>query len=202
MCGQGGANKMNDDKKDIQYLNFMINSIHADKRAYMAYKRCEKCDSMISEEELELIEILDELGFPLDQVGTYLYKELILAILRNLKGIPIRFKVLNEEELIEELNNPFSQFYFDIARNDLDIGIKTFHAAITLAIEKVRLDDYNSRRKELLGDNFDLNNYSLNALSIAKYYFDLKCYRRRSSKLNRVRSVDKKIISVDFSSKE
>lgn len=190
---------MNDDNKNIQYLNFMVNNIYGEKKAYKAYKRGEKHDDAISLEELEVIAILEEMGFSLDYIGTYFYKELIMAILNQLKGVPVRFEVLSEEELTEQLNNPFSQFYFDIARNDLDIGIKTFHAAISKAIEEIDNDKNSSLYKEIFGDNGEFTEYGLNALDIAKYYFNSKGYKRKNNKLSRVKNSNGKVVTVDFS---
>ena len=141
---------MDDERLDVFFnsVNFMANAAHKDKKAYEAYKRNQEVIEGASIEELEILSILDELGYPLGEIGTYLYKALIVNVLNYLRGVPIRREVLSEEELKEQLSNPFSQLFFDIARNDMDLGIKTFHAAISRASANVDSENVNRKLSE------------------------------------------------------
>ena len=86
------------------------------------------------------------------------------------------FKLLDinsEEELQNQMQQPFSQFYLDAARNDLDIGIKTFHAYICHALRNV---DYACVEPKVLSDiygNFSEEaDYGKHAFVIAKRIHD------------------------------
>lgn len=104
--------------------------------------------------------------------------------------------MLSEEELKEQLNNPFSQLFFDIARNDMDLGIKTFHAAINRASANVDIESVNRKMsEEIFSGNFDPVDYSFNALDIAKYYFELRDFRKNSKKLNRLVKMNNKLMA-------
>ena len=189
---------MDDERLNVFFnsVNFMANVVHQDKKAYEAYKRTQEVVEGASIEELEILNILDELGYPLGEIGTYLYKALIVNILNYLRGVPIRREVLSEEELKEQLNNPFSQLFFDIARNDMDLGIKTFHAAINRASANVDIESVNRKMsEEIFSGNFDPVDYSFNALDIAKYYFELRDFRKNSKKLNRLVKMNNKLMA-------
>ena len=153
----------------LNSLNFRGQIGNSSRTAYIKYKKGERFpDDYL--DEVRIVEILDDLGFSIDEVGTFLYAKMILSVLAYLREIPIRGIVLSEEELNEQLENAFSQFYLDIARNDLDIGIKTFHFSIKRALLKVDLDSVDRKlATTILGDNFDISDYSHNALAIAKY---------------------------------
>ena len=189
---------MDDERLNVFFnsVNFMANVAHQDKKAYEAYKRTQEVVEGASIEELEILNILDELGYPLGEIGTYLYKALIVNILNYLWGVPIRREVLSEEELKEQLNNPFSQLFFDIARNDMDLGIKTFHAAINRASANVDIESVNRKMsEEIFSGDFDPVDYSFNALDIAKYYFELRDFRKNSKKLNRLVKMNNKLMA-------
>ena len=192
---------MDDERLDVFFnsVNFMANAAHKDKKAYEAYKRNQEVIEGASIEELEILSILDELGYPLGEIGTYLYKALIVNVLNYLRGVPIRREVLSEEELKEQLSNPFSQLFFDIARNDMDLGIKTFHAAISRASANVDSENVNRKlSEEIFSGNFEPMDYSLNALDIAKYYFVLRDFRKNNKKLNRLARMNNKVMAGNF----
>lgn len=71
--------------------------------------------------------ILGQMGLPTGEAGIKLYAE----VLENTAYFLGTAQNENEvEELKEQLLNPYSQFYFDIAQNDNDMGLKTFHTLI------------------------------------------------------------------------
>ena len=121
-------------------------------------------------QEMQILEILEKLGFPLDSNGTHLYKNMILKAIHHLHGFDDFNNPISKNELLAQMKNPFSQFYTDVARNDLDIGLKTFHANVELAIEDIR---YSRADTVLLFDiysNFSKNtDYGEAALIIGEY---------------------------------
>lgn len=184
---------MNDDELNafLSRIGVIVGVAHNDKMAYETYRKTGEVLKNNSLEEMEIIELLESLGYPLEETGTYLYKSLIISVLNYLRGYPVRLEVLGEEELKEQLTSPYSQLYFDIARNDMDLGIKTFHALIIRATMKV---DKSNTSEELIDDifmgNFEPEKYGSNALDIAKYYFALRGFKKGNQKLNRVKKVN------------
>lgn len=74
--------------------------------------------------DMKILEVLKNNGFESEDLGTYFYRDVI-------KNIVDFLSVSSKKEEIEELKRqvvtPYSQFYFDIARNDNDMGVRTFH---------------------------------------------------------------------------
>lgn len=99
-------------------------------------------------QEMKILALLEKLGYPMNEVGTYLYKHMIIKIVKYLdKGITKEDKN-GYKELIIELKNCYSNFYLELARFELDMGIKTFHQYIIETISKIDyskidLDIYN-----------------------------------------------------------
>lgn len=131
-------------------------------------------DNISTAEACEILEILEKLGYPIGVPGTDLYKDLIVFILRYLKGDPIRGNVLTVEEIASQLNDYFSQLYFDVARNEMDLGIKTFHRAVLDATRRVDVSKIDhALALEIFGCDFAIDAYASNALKIATYYYGL-----------------------------
>lgn len=120
-------------------------------------------------QDVEVLDILFKLGFPKDERGTYCYKDMIVQAIHHLDGFDVRHDPISEDELLKQMQSKYSQFYFDIARNDLDIGIKTFHTYINHALSSV---DYAcvdpSVLSEIYGDFSEEADYGKHAFVIAK----------------------------------
>lgn len=130
----------------------------------------------LTDEKLQEMQVLDslfKLGFPKDEIGTFLYKSMIMKAIHHLDGVDDIGQEISEEELLSQMQHPFSQFYLDAARNDLDIGIKTFHAYICQALSNV---DYACVEPKVLSDiygNFsEETDYGKHAFVIAKHIYD------------------------------
>ena len=87
------------------------------------------------------------------------------------------------------MNNPFSQFYIDVARNDLDVGIKTFHSHIEDAFTKVNLSKADP---SLL---FELCHNSSNNINYGEYAFII-CQYLTTKKVSDKQQVVKQIKMV------
>ena len=149
------------------------------RQLFEEYQKCYKIkpDIITSENrETSAILLLEKLGYPMDRLGTYLQKTIILRVAEYLEtGLTVRNESITEEELKMELNNYFSQFYFEIARNELDIGTRTFHAHIKDAVEKI---DY-SKVDENIIDNLFYNcpksiDYAKQAFILGSYIANTK----------------------------
>lgn len=146
---------------------YLAGDMYCDKKNYLEYKNG-MGNSYANEDvlNLKILELLDKNGFSLDCFGTYLYKDVIKSIMECLKKTDLDVEVLKRE-----LSNPYSQFYFDISRNDRDMGVKTFHSYIEEAILNVCEENNDSyllgfmcsQRKMNYGElAYEIANYMMN----------------------------------------
>lgn len=155
----------------IAGTSFAMYEANLDKKAY------EKSKKMNSEEvedskgiSINILRILEGLGYPMDELGTYLYKDVIVEVYKEVKDVSSRKDMNKCRELMASLNNAYSDFYRWIARDDKEMGVTLFHSYIEEAISKI---DDNAIDKELavkvFGSNPEDLNYGLQAFQLACY---------------------------------
>lgn len=148
---------------------------------YKAYKSG-KSEMITYEKEVEMkiFDILLELGFSLEDIGTFYYKELILEIAKSLdKENTYGKEICDEQTLREMLMNRYSSIYIEKAKYNLNISSDAFHKSIRDAISNIDITKVN---KELLVEIFagheNVTSYQEQALYIGKYiqnkYFGIK----------------------------
>ena len=158
------------------YTGFLMSLAYDDKKDYEQYKSG-STDGFSEErlEEMEILSILDRLSFPMDEVGTYFYKDVIAKAKRYLDGEDDFCRPISSDELLQELKSPYSQFYFDLARNDLDIGLKTFHSNIEHALDSVDYDKADTTLLQGIYSNFSEEaDYGEHALASSRYLRNAK----------------------------
>ncbi len=142
---------------------FAILEAKKDREKFQQYQKDKVVD--FSKEELKdmkILEILQKLGYSINELGTYLYKDVISEIYNE---IPKR----KNSELIQELNNIYSSFYLYIASEWKEMGLKTFHAQIKKARERMNIPLIdNELKKRIYGEN-EKATYGIQAYQIAKY---------------------------------
>ncbi len=120
--------------------------------------------------KMEVLDLLEDLGYPMDEYGTYLYSEVISSLRSELGVITTRCEVSESEKILAQAKYPFSQLYFNIARNERDMGVKDFHSIIKRALSKI---DYEKASPETLYKvygNFPFEmDYGENAFTLANY---------------------------------
>lgn len=128
-------------------------------------------ENLSEEEQLEVdtLKVLESLGYPLEQTGTYFYKDIIVKAIKQLQESTSKESY---QELIVALNNDYSQFYFDIARNGYDVGLKTFHSCINISHQAKKIQ--NTSLQQRLGLDDPKMNYKQEALLIADYITENK----------------------------
>lgn len=168
-------NKSNSSKESL-YSGFLINLAYEEKQDYAKYKA--GSSEEFSEDRLvqmKILSTLEKLSFPMNEVGTYFFKDMVVKAMRYLDGTDDFGSPISQSELLKELKSPYSQFYFDLARNELDIGVKTFHSHIEHALESV---DYGQADTTLLSEiysNFSKEaDYGEHALIIARHMNNAK----------------------------
>lgn len=168
---------------ELEKLNMIISGTdyamfeaQLDKKLYEKSKKGELEEiSETQERDLKILRILEGLGYPMDELGTYLYKDVIAEAYEKVKDVSRRKDMDKCRELMTSLNDAYSDFYRWIARDDKEMGVKSFHFYIEEAISKI---DENSIDKELavkiFGSNPEDLNYGLQAFQLACYASD--CY--------------------------
>jgi hypothetical protein len=126
------------DYSDVERLSFAmrgmvgtVSLVYHDQQEYLIYQ-ANGFDELSKEKtrEMKALELLENLGFDMDEIGTYLYKDVIAGIAELISDISENETGKKMQFLIESLQNAYSQFYFNLARNERDIGVKTFHSYI------------------------------------------------------------------------
>lgn len=155
---------------------YFLRAFKDDKRDFMNYKLNSLYN--VSEEriqEMEILEMLEKLGFPVQDVGTYFFKNMIVKAIHHLDGVDDFGNSISQERLLREMKSPYSQFYVDVARNDLDIGIKTFHLHIEHTLSYVNYVDTDATLLFEIYSNFSKEtDYGEHAFIIAKHMKALK----------------------------
>lgn len=85
------------------------------------------------ETAVEVYHYLLSLGYCPKLKGIIFFKEMIVSIIYKI----LNMKSLDGEdmqELLAQINSPYSQFYLDLSRNRYDIGIKTYHEYLTTTL--------------------------------------------------------------------
>ncbi len=118
---------------------------------------------------IKVLSLLEAYGFPMDELGTYFYKDIIVKC----------YNIINSEQdqdyfdrcgmLLEELKNPYSNFYFDLARNDNDIGTTTFHLYIEKAFNLIDISSINPSLPNIFGSEVDGIDYGMQAYHLASF---------------------------------
>lgn len=129
-------------------LSYAVYVSDSDRKIFSKYKDGILED--ISDEkkrEMEVLLLLERLGYPMDELGTYLYKNMIIEVVKHLDKVSTRQGIINCKYFIAKLKDSFSDIYLNLARFELEMGIKTFHKNVLEAISKI---DYSKADPNLL----------------------------------------------------
>lgn len=138
-----------------------------------AYKRQLSGNNDLTGEEkrkVAALSLLEQLGYPMGNIGTYLYVTVIAEIMYKFENSNKDNFVENGKQILKEINNPFSSFYVLLARENLDMGVKSFHEAINDAIENVDLTRVSG------GLSYDIYNGLPDEVSVSENAFILASY--------------------------
>ena len=117
-----------------EYISFARWDQAKDLERYRNYKKGELDKIGDRELDMKILSLLEELGYPIEHFGTYLYKELIINIYDAAKEAILNGKETNS--LMDELIVPYSGLYREIASDNLELGTKLFHKYIREAISE------------------------------------------------------------------
>ncbi|MEE3342576.1 MAG: hypothetical protein VZS44_00615 [Bacilli bacterium] len=175
------SDKYSDIEKIVKMLDgtsFAIHEANRDKENFEKYKNGNTEE--LSEEtikDMRLLQLLQRLGYPMEELGTYLFKDVIAEVYNSIQDESGKKDIDKCRSIMVDLNNPFSNLYHYIAREWKELGIKSFHLFIKKATDKI---DYNSIDKGLSKKIYGIlpedNNYGLHAFQIAAYALDESSY--------------------------
>lgn len=137
---------------------------------YLDYRKGELTD--ITEDKrmsMEILVLLEQLGYPMNKLGTYLYQHLIYKTIKERQRL-FENDIKTDGMILDELQDAFSLHYKQTARGDLDIGVRTFHHTVYDIVNKV---DYKKADPiliyEIFGDGKKEMDYGEQALYMAAY---------------------------------
>ena len=130
--------------------------------------------SDVQEINIEIIDLLRNLGFSLEMEGTYLLADVVMAAyiflynaIENGTDYNLYYSYLQRL-----MKNPYSQFYFDLARNEHAMGTTTMHNRINSAYLERKKEHINKNiEHEIFGYNQEGDIYD-HSLEMAIYLYD------------------------------
>lgn len=137
-----------------------------DKERYSKYKENKGKGAFLPERmDIHILELLERIGFPMEEKGTYLYKELILEVYEKIQS------GVEEKELLSELKDKFSNIYTYVSQEWLEINQVRYLNYLEDATKKIqyRTSDKKLARKLYKSVN-PTKDYGVLAYKIAKYY--------------------------------
>lgn len=155
------------ESKHNQSLNlyFQIHGLSDERDTYFAFKKGKLIsidyDSNLSN---NILLLLEDLGYSVNELGTYAYKNLIK------KNIELISEGVDEKDIINELNTPYSQLYLDVAY-ETDIGTQTLHSYISNAFVNRKYNVNKKLSSDIFGD-FSGFSYGLQSYLIADYIYN------------------------------
>lgn len=194
---------------------------YSERKDYLEYKKGNLEVTKFSDKlKYEILGILEKNGFSADGLGIYYYKDVIVRIIKRLEWLDSdgyyfilgqidsklidnmssneleQFIQMNLNKYLEllkgELKNPYSQFYFDIARNDNDISTKVFHSYIVKSFECLS-NSYNCFDVIKEKDNFleGKVDYGKLAFEMAEYIRTLDFYKNSTEEKEKLKPMIK-----------
>ena len=142
----------------------------------------------LQKNEVEILSILEKLGFPMSQLGTYLYKDVIVEVCNIINEGEITSNN-KRRKLIARLNDGYDEIYKQIASEDKEIGCKTFHSyieGVIKDIDETRTD--TSLAEKIYGDK-DIT-YGTAAFRIADYYLNEYSYDYGTTKVKKLNNMN------------
>lgn len=136
-----------------------------DKERYINYKyNNAKPSDKYEKDAMEIISILERLGFSLDEVGTYLYKELIVSIYQEIKS---------DEEITESREEMLNRLIKKLVYNILEITKDQYEEFVKESIDSIDGNDIDIELSDKIFKD-SIYDYGNNAFEIAYQYKEIK----------------------------
>lgn len=173
-------------------MSYAIYVAKKEKEVYKNLKRGNFKELTLEEErDVEILSILEQLGYPMSHLGTYLYKDLIALVCDEIKDMGLSELQRENKNMLVDLNEGYSSLYRWVASDDKELGCKTFHSCIEGAIKEIDEETIDtSLANRIYGTDEDIT-YGTAALHIAEYYLNGQTYDNgRDYKIPRVKKLN------------
>lgn len=141
-------------KEVLDGSSFAKTIAKSDKEKFEQFKKGSLVsDKVYDYKNMYILSLLEGLGFPMDEVGTYLYKEVILEVGELLTILDEDSSVKLYNLLYDSLNDIDSRIYSWIHSDYLEIGKKSFMFYLNESFDKIDNTKVNKDIHEaLFGD--------------------------------------------------
>ena len=175
----------------VAYGLLELHECQVDKRRYDIYKSGNSNNSINYDiEEMRVLSMLENLGFDMNEDGTYLYKNMVLKIKNYLCEILTKGDNVDLKDYLLGIKEKYSQFYVDVARNDMDMGVRTYHEYVEKALSIVDFEKANFGYKVILLNSLpDEMDYGEFAFVLAMYLTGRTVYTSSVGGIKRIRAV-------------
>lgn len=138
-----------------------------DKDKYDKYKKgAFVSDKKYDYKNMYILSLLEGLGFSMDELGTYLYKELILEVEEQLEKSSGESSIESYKKLYDQLNNINSNLYAWVYSDYLEMGKKTYMAYLNRAFEKIDLSKVDKNIQMSLFGNEEQSDYAYETIQL------------------------------------
>lgn len=138
-----------------------------DKDKYDKYKKgAFVSDKKYDYKNMYILSLLEGLGFSMDELGTYLYKELILEVEEQLEKSSGESSIDSYKKLYDQLNNINSNLYAWVYSDYLEMGKKTYMAYLNRAFEKIDLSKVDKNIQMSLFGNEEQSDYAYETIQL------------------------------------
>ena len=154
-----------------EFMPYWLLVIKKNRDLYNKYK--ENNSIALTEDEskqVRFLSIVDKLGFPMDEAGTHLYKDVVMATYDEIMTYRKEDAQERALSLLEELQDRYSSFFHVIARDEYEIGNDSFHMHVAEAVKGINSDDVDDMVKDaIFGVDYVEENPYTQAFRIASY---------------------------------
>lgn len=174
---------MNLDENERRTISILYGYLALYRNDYKNFKLYKEAKNEIKINEFNLLEMsvldsLSNLGFPMDDLGTYFYKDVIMALKPYLDKI-INYGIVELYDYLKEyVEQPYG-FYLTISRNQNEMPALDFHKKIMDAIDRIdesKID--KSTVYQIFGENTSVHSYGEAAIKIGLYSFGMRKHEK------------------------
>ncbi len=167
------------------FAMFCANKSKEDYAKYLAGEKEDFSDDKLR--DMRILNLLARLRFNLDELGTYLYKDLIVEVYEKIKDVSNRKDMDKCRALMSDLSDAYSSIYHYVARECNEIGVKSFHLYIQKAIEKIDEEKVDLELAlKVYGQNPEEQNYGAEAFRLAAYAAEKYAYNYQKPKVKKL----------------
>ncbi|MBR5369777.1 MAG: hypothetical protein IK137_00565 [Bacilli bacterium] len=168
-----------------EMMPYWITQIKKNRDLYNEYKS-QDITGLTDEEkkQIKFLSIVDGLGYSMDDPGTHLYKDIIVAAYDEMLGYSKEDAEERAATLLTELQNKYSSFYIAIAHDEYEMGNTVFFNYINAAVENKKPANNEIISDAIFGENYIEESVYVQAFRIALYMA-----RKDKKKLNQQENV-------------